>query len=139
MWVTTRGVVGSVSAVFLASNLLCGCYTTRYYSENAGDLDNVYFGHVDDGPNQKISKKATWRNYFVFGLIPSEGADKWPPERLKVATRNGAIVHDLEIKTQKSFLNGLAEVGVALIPLAGILRPLFMNLRQIELSGRQGR
>ena len=116
-----------------------GCYRTQYHSGNASEYDGVYFGRVDSaGSSRSWDAESQSRNYFLFGLVPGSDADTFPADKLANLARGEGVVYDLEIKTQKSFLNGLIEVVVGIIPIVGFFRPFFLNLRAIEMEATEG-
>ena len=96
-------------------------------------MDNVYFGNVPGGSSGGVFQNDNeWRNYYLFGLIPSSDSEvEWAGTQLA----NSGGLTNVEIKTQKSFLNGLAEFGIGLIPIFGFFRPFLFNFRSVEVSG----
>jgi hypothetical protein len=129
-----RRLTAAVVSVVLVMG--SGCYHARHYVDDAKRMDGVYFGKKDKKQKPNLRTKDEWRNYYLFGLIPSSESDvEFAGGALSSAASRASAVTEVEVTTKKSFLNGLAEIGVSIIPFVGLLRPFFFNPRSAEVTG----
>lgn len=128
-----------ITVIMLFFMVLSGCYLSKHYNDNPASMDGVFFNSYTGTP-RSISGFETddrWRNYYIWGLVPSsEGDVRFAANKTSNLIRGEARLHNLEIRTQKTFLNGLAEIGISLIPIFGIVQPFVFNYRSMEVKGQ---
>lgn len=135
----------SMRMTILPLLMLCslGCYTSRHYHGTPESNDLVFFGNPDldgrAGTPQAIIHEDTFRNHFMFGLIPeTDDSLHFVGRKLERPAGNpGGIISGLEITTKKSALAALTEGVASLGPIIAVLRPFVFNFRSIRVTAHE--
>ena len=129
-----------VGLAVLLLSLLNSCYIAKHYTDNPADFDYVFFGQptgVAVG-STRIDETEEWRIYALFGLVSWDRKDiTWTADRLVSRGTMTSPVTQLELETQRTALNVLAEIGFAFIPLAGLVQPFVFRPRSATIRGRR--
>ena len=125
--------IAGLSALVLVS----ACFTHHHYVDDATKLDYYYFGTVDPKESATVALKAfdSWQSYYLFGFEPwNEESVTFAADTLAKSPASATAPRKFQIQTRKSFLNGLAETGLRLIPFVGWVTPFFVNWWEVEVT-----
>ena len=100
-------------------------------------MDGVFFSRVAEAKvKYDFEKRKHFRNYILFGLSTSPDMERFAAKELSNMNPTMTnIVQNVEIHTQKTFMNGLIDTLFRLIPIFGIVAPFIFNYRSITVTG----